>query len=78
MIASIDKRALPILYASTLAEERMRHEKMQLEGNVFRALFDVSVNIEIGSNGKPIAYRITDVHNVIEDGEPDLLEGESG
>ncbi|MCB5426094.1 hypothetical protein H0274_12565 [Altererythrobacter sp. CC-YST694] len=75
VITSIHKRALPILYASTLAEERMLHEKMQLEGNVFRALFDVSVNVELSATGKPLAYRITAVHNVIENGdEADLID----
>jgi hypothetical protein len=76
VIQSIHKRALPVLYASGMAEERMMHEKMQLAGNVFRALFDVSVNVEIGATGRLVAYRITDVHNVIEDGtEGDLIDG---
>lgn len=67
VIESLAKRALPILYASTLAEERMRHEKMQLEGNIFRAFFDVSVNVEMSANGRPMAYRITAVHAVIDE-----------
>lgn len=76
VIDSIAARAMPILYASDLAEQRMRHEKIQLDGNVFRALFDVSVNVELSPTGKPIAYRITEVHGVIEDDEGgDLLEG---
>lgn len=76
VIESIAKRALPILYASTLSEERMMHEKMQLEGNVFRAFFDVSVNVELSAKGRPVAYRITDVHIVIEDdSDDDLLDG---
>jgi len=76
VIASIAKRPLPVLYASTLAEERMRHEKIQLQGNIFRALFDVSVNVEHSANGRPRAYRITEVHAVIEDsGDGDLVEG---
>jgi hypothetical protein len=76
VIDSIAKRALPVLYASALAEERMLHEKMQLAGNVFRALFDVNVNVELGATGRPAAYRITEVHTVIEDelGD-DLIEG---
>ncbi|WFL77943.1 hypothetical protein P7228_02430 [Altererythrobacter arenosus] len=73
IIASIAKRALPILYASTLAEERMKYELMQLDGNIFRAHFDVSVNIEMNAKGRPVAYRVTHVHNVIEDGDDDLL-----
>ena len=76
VIESIAKRALPVLYASALAEERMLHEKMQLEGNVFRALFDVSVNVELSATGRPVAYRVTAVHTVLEDGdEGDLLDG---
>ena len=76
VIESLAKRALPVLYASTLAEERMRHEKMQLEGNVFRALFDVSVSVEMSAKARPVAYRITAVHSVLEDDdEGDLLDG---
>jgi hypothetical protein len=76
VIESLDKRALTILYASDLAERRMRHEKMQLEGNVFRALFDVSVNVELGPTSRPVAYRITEVHAVLDnEGEGDLLDG---
>jgi hypothetical protein len=75
VITSLAKRALPVLYASRLAEERMLHEKMQLAGNVFHALFDVSVNAELGPSGRPVAYRITAVHAVLEDGEEgDLLD----
>lgn len=71
IIASIHKRALPVLYASDMAEQRMLHEKMQIEGNVFRALFDVNVNVELGSTGKPMAYRITAVHAVLDDDSDD-------
>jgi len=79
VIDSIAPRAMPILYASDLAEQRMRHEKIQLEGNIFRALFDVSVNVETSATGKPLAYRVTEVHAVI-DGDPgdDLLDAVMG
>lgn len=73
VIDTIARRAMPVLYVSTLAEERMRHEKMQLEGNVFRALFDVSVNIELSPAGRPVAYRVVEVHAVIDDEDPDTL-----
>ncbi|WP_306087736.1 hypothetical protein [Qipengyuania flava] len=76
VVESIAKRALPVLYASTLAEERLRHEKMQLEGNVFRALFQVSACVERNSSGRAVAYKITDVHAVLPDGaDDDLLDG---
>lgn len=73
VIESLHKRALPVLYASELAEQRMMHEKMQLDGNVFRAFFDVSVNVEIGAPGRPVAYRITDVHGILPDDTADDL-----
>jgi len=73
VIESIHKRALPVLYASDLAEQRMHHEKLQLEGNIFRALFDVDVNVEVGSAGRPIAYRLKNVYAVIDnEGEESL------
>jgi len=77
VIETITKRALPVLYASNLAEQRMMHEKMQLEGNVFRALFDVSVNVEMTASGRPRAYRVTAVHVVIENGAEDDLLGDA-
>lgn len=67
IIDKVHKRALPILYASDMAEQRLRHELMTVQGNVFRTLFDVDVNVERNSANKPIAYRITAVHGVIDD-----------
>lgn len=78
VIDSIQARALPILYASELAEQRVRHELLQLEANIFRTLFDVDVNVERSASGRPIAYRIKQVHDVIEDGDEDLLSGGPG
>lgn len=65
--AQIDKvypRALPVVYASDLAEQRIRHEMLQSHENVFKKLFDVDVNVELRSDGKPMAYRIMTVHTV--------------
>jgi hypothetical protein len=66
VIEKLHKRALPILYASDLAEQRIRHEMLQVEGNVFRTLFDVDVNVELNADGKPVAYRIVALHAVLE------------
>lgn len=64
-ISAIHKRALPIVYASTLAEERIRHEIAEADENVYKKAFDVDVNVE-ERDGKPIAYRIVAVHDVID------------
>lgn len=72
IIEAIHKKALSVIYASDLAEQRVRHELMSVDGNVFRKYFDVDVNVELSSGGKPIAYRITHLHDVV-DG-PDELD----
>lgn len=69
IIQRIHSRALPILYASDLAEQRVRHELLAAEGNVFHKLFDVDVNVELNSKALPVGYRIVDVHAVIEGDE---------
>jgi hypothetical protein len=64
-ISTIAKRALPIVYASTLAEERIRHEIAEADENVYKKAFDVDVNVE-ERDGRAIAYRIVAVHGVID------------
>jgi hypothetical protein len=64
-IEAIHGRDLPIVYASTLAEERIRHEIAEADDNVYKKAFDVDVNVE-ERDGKPIAYRIVGVHDVID------------
>ncbi len=64
-IESIHSKALPIVYSSRLAEERIRHEVADADDNVFKKAFDVDVNVEM-RGGKPIAYRLVAVHNVID------------
>ncbi|MES2753500.1 MAG: hypothetical protein V4659_02425 [Pseudomonadota bacterium] len=73
-IERIHARPLPILYASDLAEQRLRHELVSIEGNVFRRLFDVDVIVERDALGKPMAFRIVELHQVIDDGS----EGRDG
>lgn len=64
-IESLHPRPLPIVYASTLAEERIRHEIAEADDNVYKKAFDVDVNVEMRA-GKPIAYRLVAVHDVID------------
>ncbi len=69
-IESISPRALPIVYASSLAEERIRHEIAEADENVYKKGFDVDVNVEMRA-GRPIAYRLVAVHDVIDLPEPE-------
>ena len=61
IIDKLHPKALPVLYASEMAEQRIRHEIVEAE-HVFRRLFDVDVNVETNAVGKPVAYRITAFH----------------
>jgi hypothetical protein len=69
-IEEISPRVLPLIYASDLAEARIKSEIIEAEDNLFRKGFVVDVNVAT-IEGRPIAYRVTNVHQVIdlEDGE---------
>ncbi len=72
-IDTISARALPIVYASDLAEQRVRHEIAEADENVYKKAFDVDVNVEL-RDGKPIAYRVVAVHDVIDPPDDDELD----
>lgn len=64
-IPAIHPKPLPLVYASDLAEQRIKHEIKDADENVYKKGFEVAVNVEI-MNSRPIAYRIIEVHDVIE------------
>jgi len=64
-IEAVHPKELPVVYASSLAEERIRHEIADADENVYKKGFDVDVNVEV-RGGRPIAYRIVAVHSVID------------
>jgi len=65
VIESIFDRDLPVIYASDLAEQRIKHEIREADDNVFKKGFVVDVNVELRI-GRPIAYHVTDCHQVID------------
>lgn len=70
LIEAISDKPRPLIYASAMAEQRIKYE-MQDRDNIFKKGFVVDVNVEL-RRGKPVAYRITNLHQVIdlpEDGE---------
>lgn len=64
-IPEISTRVLPLVYASELAEERIKSEIREAEDNLFRKGFVVDVNVS-AIDGRPVAYRVTNVHQVID------------
>ena len=65
IVDAVSPRALPIVYASELAESRIKHEIKEADENVYKKGFEVSLNVEL-VNDKPAAYRVIEVHDVIE------------
>jgi hypothetical protein len=65
VIAGISPQDLPLIYASDMAEQRIKHEITEADDNVFKKGFVVDANVET-RNGKPVAYRVTNVHQVID------------
>lgn len=71
-IETISPTSRPLIYASELAEQRIKHEIVQASDNVYKKGFVVDVNVE-ARGGKPVAYRVTSMHQVID--LPDDDEG---
>lgn len=64
-VETISRKPLALIYASPLAEERIKHEITVEPDNVFKKGFVVDLNVN-ERGGKPIAYSVTHVHQVIE------------
>lgn len=58
-------KELPLIYASDLAEQRIKHEIREADDNVYKKGFVVDVNL-LAKGQKPIAYRVTNLHQVID------------
>jgi hypothetical protein len=64
LIETISKKPRPLIYASALAEERIKSE-IRDDDSVYKKGFTVDVYVET-RNDKPVAYSVTDVHQVID------------
>lgn len=64
-IESILEKDLPLIYASDLAEQQIKHEIRVADENVYKKGFVVDVNVET-RGGNAVAYRVTNVHQVID------------
>ena len=64
-IEEISSRSLALVCGSELAEERIKHEIREADDNVYKKGFVVDVNVR-SDNGKPAAYAVTNVHQVID------------
>ncbi|MBT4671368.1 MAG: hypothetical protein HOB64_04575 [Rhodospirillaceae bacterium] len=65
MIEEISPKALPLIYASELAEGQIKHEIRDTDENIYHKGFVVDVYVAT-RNGKPVAYKVTTVHQVVD------------
>jgi hypothetical protein len=65
LIEEILERPLPLIYASELAEDRIKYEIREAEDNLYKKGFVVDVNVQL-RGGRPIAYRVMNLHQVID------------
>lgn len=65
LIEEISEKPLSLTYGSDLAEQRLKHEIREADDNVYKKGFIVDVQTKM-SRGKPVAYAVTHVHDVID------------
>jgi len=53
------------MYASDLAEQRVKHEIREADDNIYKKGFSVDVSV-LYRNSRPIVYRILSVHEVVD------------
>ena len=65
IIEDISEANLPLIYASSLAEERIKHEIRESDDNPYKKGFVVDVDTQTKA-GRPVAYAVKHVHQVID------------
>lgn len=64
-IEEVSDKSLSLMYGSEVAEARIKHEIREADENVYKKGFSVDVMVKL-RNGKPVAYSVTNVHDVID------------
>ena len=70
LIEEVHSRSLALMYASELAEERIKHEIREAEDNIYKKGFVVDVNVRM-VGGKPSVFAVTNLHEIIDLPEDD-------
>lgn len=65
LIEEIHGKALALMYASEMAEERIKHEIREAEDNIYKKGFVVDVNVRM-VGGKPSVFAVTNVREIID------------
>ncbi len=65
IIQAIDHRPRPLVYASEMAKDRIKHEISESEANIFKKGFYVDVLVDMVGD-RVAAYKVTNFHEVID------------
>ncbi len=65
LIEEVHGKALALMYASELSEERIKHEIREAEDNIYKKGFVVDVNVRM-VGGKPSVFAVTNLHEIID------------
>lgn len=65
LISDISEKPLAITYGSEIAEQRIKHEIRESDGNIYKKGFNVDVKVQSNAT-RPVAYSILHVHGVID------------
>jgi hypothetical protein len=65
IVEDVSPRHLPLIYGSTLAEERIKDQMRNTDENIYRKGFVVDLNVQT-KGGRPAAYRVKRVHQIID------------
>lgn len=68
-IENISEKPMPLVYGSEIAEEQIKHEIRDADDNVYHKGFIVDVIVKVANGGKPVAYSVTDLHQIIDIGD---------
>lgn len=64
-IEEVSDKSLSLMYGSEVAEARIKHEIREADDNVYKKGFVVDLVVKLRT-GKPVAYSVTNVHEVLD------------
>lgn len=65
IIEEISEKDLALIYAASLAEEKIKDQMRHTNENIYHKRFVVDVNVEMHS-GKSVAYKVINLHQIID------------
>lgn len=65
LIEDIFPMPLSLIYATRMVEQRLKHDIRDSDDNIYKKGYVVDVMVK-SQNGKPVAYAVTEIHQVID------------